>query len=203
MKILSGLSLSVFLLAFGASAQADTVTVQLGSGQLAFSAGIPDEVLESGAIISPTLTLNVPSNLTFYAPLYEANCTTCTGSLSGSLTANLIVSDSSSVGSGTGTFSQDYSDVISGGTHTFTPLASSAIDIALSNGDTVVITPLAGTAVGVSTGSTDNTTSVSATFLLEKTPAGSSVPEPSSALFVLTGLGAAAFGLRKRCGQQS
>lgn len=183
-----------------AAAQADSITIQLGAGTLTLGNGIPDEVLESGAIITPDLTLNVPETLTFYSPIYEANCTTCSGNLNGTLTSNgLVVYDSTNPGSGSGTFSQPFTDVISGGTHTFTPEAGSPIHIALSNGDTLIITPLLSSGVAVSGGSINDATSISAKFLLETTPV-SSVPEPSSLAFVFAGSGVAGlFGfLRKK-----
>lgn len=197
MQVFKGICLSLGFLAFGAIANADTITIQLGSGVLNFSGGVPDQVVESGAIINPALTLNVPSNLNFYTPTYNALCTTCTGTLSGNLTANLIVTDMTTSGSGSGSFSQSYMDVISGGTHTFTPEASSTIDIALSNGDTLMITPLSGNSISVSTSGSNSSSTVAATFLLTKTVP--SVPEPSSSLLLLTGLGVATLCiLRKR-----
>lgn len=191
--------LSLALFACGVVAKSDTIVIQLGSGSLSLGGGIPDQVQESGAIINPNLTLGTPVNQNFYTPIYTAssNCTGCTGTLTGNLTGNLVVTDQTVSGTGTGTFSQSFSDAISGSTHTFTPQASSAININLSNGDTLVITPSIGTGVGVTAGNTNNSTSASATFLLEKTP--TAVPEPSSLLLLLSGAGVAGlWAMRKR-----
>lgn len=187
--------LTAGFLAFTAIASADSVTVQLGAGVLNLGSGIPDQVQETGAVDPFTLSLNVPSTEKFYTALYGVHCTTCTGTLNGNLTASLIVTDASPFGTGMGTFSQDYSDAISGGTHTFTPLGSTPINVALSNGDTLIITPLAGTADAVTTNGTED---VSAMFELITTPKSNPVPEPSSAFLLLTGAGVAGFLLRRK-----
>jgi hypothetical protein len=192
---LKAFSLSVGLLALGSIASADSIAVQLGAGSLAITgAGVPDTVLDTGANTLSNLTLGIAQNVTFYTPLYNAFCTTCSGTFSGNLTGALIVSDSTVNGSGTGNFSQNFTDSIpaAGGNHTFTPNASSAISVNLSNGDTLTITPLQGSGVVVATNATNNSTTVSATFLLSKT-----APEPSSALLLLAGLPAAGLIFRK------
>lgn len=186
--------LAVSFLAFTAIASADSITVQLGSGVLNLGPGIPDQVQEAGAVDLLALTLNVASTQTFYTALYGPNCTTCTGTLSGNLKASLIITDSSPAGTGNGIFSQGYTDSISGGTHTFTPLASTAINIALLNGDTLTITPLAGAPDPITSAGSEK---VDATFLLHPT-SSSAVPEPSSAFLLLTGIGVAGLLLRRK-----
>ena len=187
------------LAAFAASAaHADTINVGLGAGTTgALNAG-PDVVETVGGNFIYNLTLGVAATETFYTPVYEALCTTCSGTVTGTMTSSTLnIADTTVVGSGTGSFSQQYSDASSGPSHTFTPLLSSAISIALTNGDTLVITPLAGTGSTESAPSITNGPAVSATFLLEKTTAAA--PEPSSALLLLTGFAAAGFlALRRR-----
>jgi hypothetical protein len=188
--------ISLALTVFAAAAQADTIDVQLGAGTTgALNAG-PDVVETVGGNFDYDLTLNVPTTETFYVPFYEALCTTCSGSVTGTLTSSTInISDSTVFGSGTGAFAQKYSDASSGDVDTFTPLASSPISITLTNGDTLVITPLAGAASAQSAPSLADGTAVSATFLLEKTAA---VPEPSGVLPLLSALAAMVFLTAKK-----
>jgi len=193
---LRALVISATFLAFGAFAKADSIVVQLGAGTSGlFSNG--DEVQESGAILTPTLTLDVPETLSFYAPFYGALCTTCSGTVTGTLSTalmGLIVTDESVFGTGKGTFAQGYSDTVAGSTHTFTAQASPEIDVQLSNGDTLEIDPLAGTGFQLSSGNQSTGVDISATFTLVKT---SSVPEPASAPLLLLAFSAMALLLRR------
>lgn len=181
--------ISLALIVFAAGCvYADTINVQLGAGTTgALNAG-PDVAETVGGNFNFDLTLNVPETETFYTPVYFALCTSCSGSVTGTLTSPTVnVSDTTVIGSGTGSFSQQYSDASSGSTDTFTPLASPEVSIALSNGDTLVITPLLGMSSAETAVSINNGPAVSATFLLENTAA---VPEPSGVLPLLFGLGA-------------
>jgi hypothetical protein len=111
----------------------------------------------------------------------------------------LDVTDLTDGGHGTGTFSQEFSDAFSnsGSLHIFTPLTSSATSIDLSNGDTLTITPELSEPT-LTGGGQANVNGYATTAMFSLTPTAT-LPEPSSAVTVLSGLGAVAFRvLRKR-----
>ena len=186
------LAVTAALLIFGAFAKADNIVIQLGAGTTGLL-GNGDEVQESGAILTPTLTLNTPETLSFYAPFYSALCTSCSGTVDGTLSTaalGLIVTDQTVAGTGKGTFSQNYSDSVVGTTHTFTALASPEIDVLLSNGDTLEIDPLAGTGFQLSPINQETGAEITAKFTLVN---GSAVPEPAAITLLALGFAAIVF----------
>ena len=191
--------LFLMIVCVASTAYADSVDVILGAGTTGALKAGPDVVETVGGTFIFNLAPGVASTETFYVPTYEALCVLCSGTVTGTLTSpTLNVVDTTVAGTGSGSFSQQFSDAGAGSGPTasdvFTPLLSSATSIALTNGDTLFITPLAGSAFSVADASIQNGPAVSATFLLEQKAATppAVTPEPPSVLLLLTGLGAVA-----------
>jgi hypothetical protein len=169
---------------------ASTSFIQLPSeGPLVFADNSVINV--QGVNDTPGLTLGGPATL---SELYQIALSPTTGTKSnGSVIVHddiaLVQIDAITEFTGSAPFSQTFTETVSSGVATYAALAGTPFTIHLTNGEFLTITPQADANLGT-------TPIVNATFLLTST-----IPEPSSVLFVGAGLlvlAAVAGKLRRR-----
>lgn len=187
------------ILGLSTIASADTINILMGAAVDNLGPNPFDQVSSPGANLSLNLLLGVPLTTTFYNFTFSVGCTAanCNNTFSGPLGFGAVsVQDTTVPGTGSGTFSQTYSDTITNATgaaapasHVLSALVAGPIVINLTNGDRLTITAPAATYNSLASGSFN--ASASGTFLL------TAVPEPSSIMLLVTGLGGLLFAAKR------